>query len=305
MFQSLRRINKKYKGICLLTLVFSSSAYALVTNEPAYFIFDGNPVSAKYVSGRLIRIPVQDADNVEGLKKLEAVSALLSAPRLSSLSKSAQPLDAQLSPPHLPEYGQGMFNVTVEGSTAEKVRPISLVWSGSTLFHEITLRLPGLDKHQKQLLIADSRRVLTQSLDLRNYEPVGRRLKISGPVKVRDFGRADVSPHLAFVDITWRIKDLPKTLSDKGIDSWSPFLRVEYVVNSQTGITIYRNVTNVGGIEDRDMRLFKEPKGPLLMAVLIDCTDGSEPLIIDLENESYGTGRKNDVPEVPHCFPAQ
>jgi hypothetical protein len=53
------------------------------------------------------------------------------------------------------------------------------------------------------------------------------------------------------------------------------------------------------------MRLFKEPGGPLLMAVTIVCSDGGEPLIIDLEHESYGTGRQGDVPAVPHCFPAQ
>jgi hypothetical protein len=124
-------------------------------------------------------------------------------------------------------------------------------------------------------------------------------------VSVRDYGRSAAAPHLAFIDITWHIRDLPEALSNRGIDSWSPYFRVEYVVNTGTGKTVYLHATNVGGIENREMRLFKESGGPLLMAVAIACADGSEPLILDLEHESYGTGRQGDVPEISHCFPAQ
>jgi hypothetical protein len=42
-----------------------------------------------------------------------------------------------------------------------------------------------------------------------------------------------------------------------------------------------------------------------MMAVTINCSDGAEPLMIDLENESYGTGARNDLAEVFHCFPTQ
>lgn len=292
-------------GMYALTLVLSPTVCASATDESTYFIFDGNPVAAKYVSGRLVRLPIQDAQDVESLKALEAVSALLRAPRLTGLSALARPPVAHVSPPRMPEYGGAMFDVSIESSMVQKVRPATLVWSGPTPFREIVLSLPGVDAHLKRTLVAESRRVLAPKLDFRAYEPVGRLLEIDGPVSVRDYGRAAAAPHLAFVDITWRIKHLPEALANRGIDSLAPFLRVEYVVNTRTGRTVYRNTTNEGGIEDRDMRLFKEPGGPLLMAVMIGCTDGGEPLILDLEHESYGTGRQGDVHEVPHCFPAQ
>jgi hypothetical protein len=205
----------------------------------------------------------------------------------------------------MPEYGLAMFDVSTEGSVAQKDRPPALVWSGPTPFREVVLSLPGIDTRLKRSLVAQSRLALAPQLDFRAYKPVSRRLKIDGPVSIRDYGRAAAAPHLAFVDITWRIKDLPEALANRGIDSLSPFLRVEYVVNTRTGRTVYRNTTNEGGIQDRDMRVFKEPSGPLLMAVMITCTDGGEPLILDLEHESYGTGHQGDLAVVPHCFPAQ
>jgi hypothetical protein len=157
----------------------------------------------------------------------------------------------------------------------------------------------------KQTLIEQSRRLLTPMLDLRGIDGVGRRLKIKGPVSVRDYGRTDVAPHLAFIDVIWYIEDLPEALVNKGIDSWSPYMRVEYVVNRRTAKLIYRNTTNTGGTEGREMRIFKEHKGPLLMAVSIICSDGSEPILIDLDRETYGTGSSDDIPESLHCFPAQ
>jgi hypothetical protein len=251
----------------------------------------------------MVRLPVQDAYDPDSLRSLEAVSGLLRASLLRSLS--AQPLVVNISLPHVPEYGEAMFEVIIKGSVAQKIRPPILVWSGSTPFREIVLGASDTDARLKQTLIAQSRHMLIPMLDFRSSERVGRRLKITGPVSVRDYGRTSLAPHLAFVDITWRIDDLPESLANNGIDSWSPYLRVEYVVNTRTGRMVYRNTSNDGGIERHDMRLFKEPGGPLLMAVSIACSDGSEPLILDLENESYGTGRTSDVPKIPHCFPAQ
>jgi hypothetical protein len=288
-----------------LILALSSTVRASAIDESIYFIFEGNPVAVKYISGRLVRLPIQDAYDIKSLKALESVSALMRAPRLTSLSTLAEPSVAHVSPPRMPEYGVAMFDVSIESSVAQKARPAPLVWSGPTRFREIVLSLPGVDSHWKRSLVDESRLLLAPALDFRASEKVGRQLEIDGPVSVRDYGRAAGAPHLAFVDITWRIKDLPEALSNNGIDSWSPFMRVEYVVNTRTGITVYRNTTNVGGIEDRGMRLFKEPGGPLLMAVTLGCTDGGEPLILDLEHESYGTGRPGDVPEIAHCFPAQ
>jgi len=292
-------------GIYALTLSLSSTVRASPAGESTYFIVDGNPVAAKYTSGRLARLPYQDAESIESIHALEAVSALLRAPRLTALSMLAQPPIAHVSPPRLPEYGMAMFEVSIGNAVAEKTRQSTLVWSGSAQFREVEVSQPGVDTRLKQSLIAESRRALAPQLDFRDYKSVGRRLSIVGPVSVRDYGRAAAAPYLAFVDITWRVKDLPKALTGNSTDSISPFFRVEYVVNTLTGKTVYRNATNVGGIEDRDMRLFKEPGGPLLMAVTIACADGGEPLILDLEYETYGTGRKGDVPDVPHCFPSQ
>jgi hypothetical protein len=292
-------------GICALTFALSSAVSATDTGDSTYFIFDGNPVAAKYILGRMVRLPVQDAGNVESLSTLEAVSALLHSPRLSTLSMSAKSPVVHVSPPRMPEYGIPMFEVSIGGSVAQKIRAPTLIWSGSTAFREIVFSSPRVGGRLKQALIAQSRRLIIPMLDFRLNKRVGRRLKIDGPVSVRDYGRTEVAPHLAFVDVTWRIRDLPDALANNGIDSWSPYLRVEYIVNTGTGKTVYRNTTNVGGVEESDMHLFKEPDGPLLMAVSITCSDGSEPLILDLERETYGTGHSDDVPHADHCFPAQ
>lgn len=292
-------------GIYALVVALSSNAAASAPVEPTYFIMDGNPAAVRYALGRLERLPTQDADDVEGLKTLEAVSALQRSPSLSSFSTSKKPTLVQISPPRLPEYSVAMFEIFNNGSVMERARPANLVWSGESLFHEVLLDLPGVDARLKRSLVSESRRLLVPMLDFRAYEPVGRRLKIDGPVSIRDYGRTTAAPHLAFVDVTWKIKNLPDALANRGIDSLSPFLRVEYVVDTRTGRRIYRNTTNDGSVGDRDMRLFKEPSGSLLMAVPIVCSDGAEPLILDLEHESYGTGRSSDVPDVQHCFPAQ
>ncbi len=292
-------------GICALTLTFTVAAHAADTDESTYFIVNGNPVAVKYSAGRLKRLPFQDAPDVESIKKLEAVSALLRAPRLTGLSTLAQRPIAHLSPPRLPEYGTAMFDLTTVGPAVQGERATSLVWSGATPFREVELSLPGVDSRWKRSLVIQSRDVLAPWLDYRAYKSVGRQLEIDdGPVNVRDYGRSAAAPHLAFVDITWHIKALPEVLSNSGINSLLPFLRVAYVVNTKTGKSVYIATSNVAGTEGRDMRLFKEPGGPLLMAVTIPCTDGDEPLIVDLEHETYGTGRQADVPEVAHCFPA-
>ncbi|WP_374583023.1 hypothetical protein [Pseudoduganella sp.] len=295
--------NSTFLTIIVVSLAFLSCP-AFAADKASCIIFDGNPVAVKYASGKLKRLPSQDANDVERLLELEAVSALIKESQLSSLSQ-AMPASVRISPPRMTEYGVAMFEVLTDSPDMQRIRTPNLVWSGPPLFRQVRLDLPGARAQLKRSLIARSHRVLQSKLDFRSYEPVGRRLKLDGPVKVRDYGRTASAPHLAFVAITWRIKDLPETLSDHGMDSLAPFFRVEYVVDTRTGKPIYRNTTNVGGIEDWDLRLFKEPNGPLMMAVTIKCSDGAEPFILDLENESYGTVGSNDVPEVAHCFPAQ
>jgi hypothetical protein len=291
--------------LILSGLLFWSTVGASARDEPSYFIFDNNPVAAKYVAGRLVHLPYQDADDAAGLQALESVSALQRAPRLQALSAGAQPVLAHISPARMTEYGVPMFEIAMENGAEKPARPRPLVWSGPAAFEALQFSRPRTDPQLRRRLVADSRRVLAPRLDFRDFEPVHRRLDIVGPAKVRDYGRLASAPHLAFVDVTWRIKALPDALANRGIDSMSPFLRVEYVVDTRTGRTIYLNTSNDGAIVDRDMLLFKEPGGPLLMAVTIGCTDGSEPLILDLEHESYGTGQPSDIPDLPHCFPAQ
>lgn len=278
----------------------------MATDEPAYFILDGNPAAAKYVGGRVVRLPAQDADELEGLQKLEAVSALLQASRLSVLSASKQPVNAQVSRPRKAEYGLPVFQVSVDNVVLEMSPIAVLVWSGPALFREVLLVPARADTRIQHILTADSRRALAPMLDFRDFEPVGRQLELEGPVHVKDHGRPAGAPYLDFIDITWRIKDLPEALADRGIDSLSPYLRVEYVVDTRTGKLVYRNIVNGFDRDERRLRLFKEAGGPLLMAATVDtCEDGGEPLILDLEHESYGTGRKDDVPDLQHCFPGQ
>lgn len=197
-----------------------------------------------------------------------------------------------------------MFDVGINSTAAETLRSPVLVWSGRTLFREVAFLPPDLNTPWRRMLLAKSRRALAAQLDFRGDPRIGRRLRIAGPVGVRDYGRPAAAPHLAFLDITYRIVDLPKTLSNQGIDAWSPFMRMEYVVDTRTGRSIYQSSANVGGVADRAMRLFKASDGPLLMAVMLPCSDGEEPFIMDVEHESYGTGGKHDVPESMHCFPA-
>lgn len=294
------------RGVVLLSgVAFTIAVRASTLSDTAYFIFDGNPISVKYASGRLVRLPVQDADSVESLKKLEAVSALMSAPSLSALTDTTSPSTVKISPPQLPEYGVGMFEITTSSPQTQKSSKPMLIWSGRTPFREIELMSLDLGASEKQRLIEDSRQELSKKIDPFRKEATGRRMVIVGPVSIRSYGQTSGRSQLAFVDVTWRIKNLPKRLSENGIDSWTPYFRAEYVINLSSGRTLYRNITNVGRVEDRLMRLFKEPTGPLLMAVTIACTDGSEPFLLDLENETYSTGQKSDVKEVPHCFPAQ
>jgi hypothetical protein len=293
---------RKAPGWLILASCLSSPVFA---SESSYFILDGNPVAVKYTSGVLKRLPIQDANDVDGLRKLEAVAALVKQSHLATLSTAAAPTTVQISSPRSTEYGVAMFEVSAGGSVVQRDRLPTLAWSGPEQFREVILDSHSADGQLRRTLITQSYRTLTPKLDFRAYKSVGRRLKLDGPVRVRDYGRTAVAPHLAFVDVTWRIRDLPDALANQGIDSLSPFFRVEYVIDMRTRRPVYQNTTNEGGVEDWDMRLFKEAAGPLLMAVTIGCSDGAEPLIIDLEHESYGTGSRNDVPEVSHCFPAQ
>lgn len=288
-----------------LALVFCFSDSASAVDEPSYFILNGNPIAAKYAGGKLMRLPTQDAYDVGGLEDLEAVSALTKQSALKSLSARGMQIPVRISPPRVPEYGVPMFQISADGLTERRIEASVLAWSGPALFREVVLDRPGATVQLRRSLVSQSSKLLKPKLDFRLHKPVGRKLRIEGPVKVRDYGRTSIAPHLAFIDVTWRIKDLPDALVNRGIDSISPFFRVEYVFDTRTRKPVYRNTTNVGGIEDREMLIFKEPNGPLLMAVMINCSDGAEPFIIDLERESYGTEANSDVPEVPHCFPAQ
>ena len=292
------------KPTSLTALLAAWCVCAFAAEDPAYFIFDGSPVAAKYVSGKLIRLPPQDASDLEKIKNLEAVSGLMRASRLSVLSPSGQKLP-HLSAPQLPGYGVAMFDVALEGLETKGRQPATLIWSGPARFSEVALTLPGAASRGNKALVTRSRRLVAPMLDFRAYEPVGRRLQVEGPVSVLDHGRTPVAPHLTFVDVTWRIKDLPEALSDRGIDSTSPFIRVEFVIDTATGKTVYQNIENTGGTEGRSMRLLREGNGPLLMAVRIGCSDGAEPLLLDLGRESYGTGRPGDVPPSLHCFPGR
>jgi hypothetical protein len=273
---------------------------AAASDGPSYFLMDGNPVAVKYASGKLERLPVQDADSIEALGELESVSALMKRSHLTWLSAAAEPLSVQISSPRLAEYGVPMFAVSAEGSAVNLAESPALVWSGTAQFREVVLDLPGSDTQLTKSLITQSHRVLMAKLDFL----AGKRIELDGPAKVKDFGRTSLAPHLAFVDVSWRIKNFPAALANHGIDSLPPFLRVKYVVDKRTGRVVFRSVTNEGSVDDRGMRLFKEARGPLMMAVMISCVDGAEPLIIDLEHETYGTGRLEDVPEIAHCFPA-
>lgn len=300
----------KLRSLCTSATAYALTAFAPASGAdlstvPTYFIFKGNPVPVKYLAGKLIRLPVQDADDLAELTKLEAVSALASAPRLNILSPSVQSKILYVSAPQVPAYGTSMFEISDQDSNERSAKQTMLAWSGPSSFHEITLNKSSHDALPKQLLIVQSRRQLTPLLDFRDADRIRRQLKLEGPIRIRDYGRTSVAPDLAFADITWRIKDLPDALANNGIDSWSPYMRVEYILNTRTNRIVYRNVTNIAGVEEQDMRLFKESGGPLLMAVSINCSDGSEPLILDIENESYGTDHKDDVPPSPHCFPAQ
>ena len=163
--------------IYVLTLLLSSVVCAAAPDEPSYFIFEGNPVAAKYVVGRLERLPVQDAEDSGGLNALEAVSALLRAPRLNILSTSSRPSVAKISPPRKPQYGLAMFEVSVEGAAAQKSRLPALAWSGPTPFRETVLGLPGAHANLKRSLVTQSRRALAPELDYRTNERVGRRLR--------------------------------------------------------------------------------------------------------------------------------
>jgi hypothetical protein len=291
--------------LCALGLFFSPLILAVAADQPTYFILDGNPAAVKYVAGRLVRLPTQDADDLDGMQSLESVAAIQRARRLTGLSSSPQPLVAQASSARETEYGTAMFEVTVDGVVVKRSARDALFWTGPARFREVSLGLGGLDARQRQLLVADSRRALIPALDLKGTEGVRRVLHLEGTPRVRDHGRSAVAPDLGFVDVTWRIKDFPKMLANQGIDSMQPAFRVEYVVNTRSGKTIFRDIINTEPDAARSLRLFKEPNGPLLMAVSIACLDGAEPLILDLENESYGTGRANDVQPAGHCFPAQ
>lgn len=276
-----------------------------VAAEASYFILDGNPVAVKYASGKLQRLPTQDAYDSESLQGLEAVSALMRHSHLLGLSPSGVPHEVRISPPRMTGYGVAMFATDGAGPAAPRDRAPAMAWTGPASFREVVLDQPGVGARLKRSLAVDAQRLLTTKLDFRAYKPVGRRLKLDGPVSLRDHGRSATAPHLAFVDLTWAIKDLPEALANNGTDALSPFFRVEYVVDTRKDRVVYRNIINAGGAQDRAMRLFKEEGGPLLMAVMLNCSDGAEPLIIDLDNETYGIGRPGDVPEVSHCFSAQ
>lgn len=293
------------KQIFLVLLLLGTGAQVLAGSDPAYFVYDGNPIAAKYSAGQVIQLPSVTVWDLDQIQQLEAVSALKRASRLSALTKSPRLQPATLSPPRLPEYGVTMFETSLEASAeASDKRSLALIWSGATLFREVAFDLPGIGADQSRQLVARSRREVEPSLDFRAYPPVGRRLQLEAPALIRDYGRTSEASHLAFIDITWRIKDLPDALANRGIDSTQPYLRVEYVIDTRSNRPVFVNVSNVGGQMDREMRLFKEERGPLLMAVEISCSDGSGALLLDLERDSYGTGRKGDVQSNWECYPA-
>ena len=296
---------RRFLVAAALLAATTAAAFAATNPDAAYFVLDGNPVSAKYLSHRLVRLPTQDAGDADAIRSLESVRALSGAARLRALDATSRIDIAHLSSPQPTSYGTSMFEVTVDRPEAKTGAPGWLVWSGSTPFKGVALHRPGTDSRLRRALEQQSRDLIAPRLDLRGYAPVARQLELEGPVRVRDYGSPDGAPHLAVIDIVWHIKDLPEALSDRGIDSTSPFMRAEFVVDRRTGRPVFRNIVNVGDIEDREFLLFKEPGGPLLMAVRLDCLDGAEPMVFDLEHETYGTGHPGDVPDLAHCFPAQ
>lgn len=291
-------------AVCGIALGLSAPVFAAGAEAPNYFLFNGNPVAAKYVAGKLMRLETQDASSVEGLKELEAVSALLRAPSLSRLTPG-KPFRVKLLKLERPEYGVSMFALAMEGPPPPEVNPATLVWSGPARFSEIVLRPQAIDPRLKKMVIARSRRDLAPMLDYRAYKPVGRRLKFENNPKVRVYGSTAAAPHLAFIDVTWTIAHLPKELSERGIDSTSPVHREEFIIDTRRGKTIYSSDNDAMVGDGREMRLFQEAGGPLLMATAITCSDGDEPFILDLEHETFGTGAKEDVPNPLHCFPSQ
>lgn len=289
-----------------LTAVFLALTVnaASAAPEPTYFLIDGNPAAVKYAAGRLQRLPAQDASELKDLNQLEAVAALSRAKQVRVMAGALPPRSATLSDAHVPQYGEAVFDVEVDGQATHGER-LPVAWSGAVSFHEVRMDGRALKAPLLRTLIAKSKSAVTPTLDMRKYEPVARWLHLDDMPRVHQYGHPVGAPHLAFVDVNWHIKDLPDALANRGIDSWSEWIREEYVVDDRSGRVVYHASVRSGDVEPRDFRLFKADDGPLLMATILVCADGGEPLILDLEHESFGTGRPTDVPDLPHCFPAQ
>lgn len=288
----------------VLAAAVSTPVVAADGADTAYFLLDGNPVAARYSAHRLVRLPTQDAPDAAGLAALESVAAFSTAARATRLDRAGRLGAARVSPPRVPAYGTPMFDVTAEGDSPGRAARGALAWTGSTPFAAVALAHRPVDARLRQALVRESRRLVAPRLDFRAYAPVGRQLQVEGPVRVREDG-TDAAPGLAFVEIVWKIHHLPAALADRGIDSTLPYLVADMVVHRRTGQAIFRDVASDGGLDDREVVLFKEPGGPLLMATPLPCLDGAEPFVIDLDHETYGAGRADDVPAPAHCFPAQ
>lgn len=257
-------------------------------------------------------LPIQDASTVEGLAALESVAALSGASHLKLLVAAPAAHPVRISAPRIPEYGQAMFDFRESASAISKQRAPSVIWSGAIPFRQVELTPSRADKRLKRLLISDSRDRLASLLKSTSVPGKQPAPALTGPVNIRDYGRTSIAPHLAFVDVTWRIKH-PRGTPQRVIDSTGPFVRVEYVFNTSAGKPVFA-ATSRGSSPPRAMRLFKEPRGPLLMAASIECDDGSSPVVLDLDTETFssplatGTGGNDGAAAAAagyNCFPAQ
>lgn len=251
----------------------------------AYFLLDGNPVPVRYQAGALLRLPDQHAADLDAVRKLEVVTALAQADRLTAFGARSHPVAARLSAVRVPEYGVAMFDVAVAGHG----QGAQLLWSGATPFRGIVLKRPGIDARLQRTLVEQSRRSLAP------HYRIGRLLK------VHDHGRAASAPHLAFVGIEWQNRAAPK--ANGGLDEQSPTVRTDYVIDKRSRSPVLIATSAYGGAPWR-FRLLQEPAGPLLLAASIACIDGDAPLMLDLTRDTFGTGGRKDVPQ-PGCFPAR
>jgi len=292
------------KRFCLSICVTLLGSVAAPAAEPStYFAYAGSPISAKYEAGRLVHLPVANYDgDVDTYRRSEVVSGLLSASRLSAFTPDGSIAPARVESVQRMAYGVPMFAMSTVEHEPRYVDQMTFVWSGATQFHREALQSSGIDARLREELIIRSRRDLEPHLDLSRIEGVGRRLTLSGPVGIRDYGRPRVRPWLVFVDITWHIEGLPDSWKNRGIDSWSEEFRVEYVYDTARRMLVYRNIQNVGGVADHTFFLLKETSGPLLLATSVACSDGADTLLMDLDHETYLPEWGKEAPWDLSCF---